>query len=65
MHILAIETATRAASVAVIFDGKILAESSRESPQTFSGNVTLHPMGLPRNVATTAIHRTQTIVLDR
>ncbi len=36
MHILAIETATRSSSVAVIFDGKILAEVSRESPQTFS-----------------------------
>lgn len=36
MRILAIETATRAASVAVIFDGKILAETVRESPQTFS-----------------------------
>lgn len=36
MHILAIETATRAASVAVIFDGKILAETVRESPQSFS-----------------------------
>lgn len=36
MRILAIETATRAASVAVIFDGKVLAESFRESPQSFS-----------------------------
>ena len=36
MHILGIETATRAASVAVIFDGKILAETLRESPQSFS-----------------------------
>lgn len=36
MRILGIETATRAASVAVIFDGKILAESLRESPQSFS-----------------------------
>ena len=36
MHILAIESATRAASVAVIFDGKIVAETVRESPQSFS-----------------------------
>ena len=36
MRILAIETATRAAGVAVIFDGKVLAESFRESPQSFS-----------------------------
>ncbi|MBQ7454154.1 MAG: tRNA (adenosine(37)-N6)-threonylcarbamoyltransferase complex dimerization subunit type 1 TsaB [Selenomonadaceae bacterium] len=36
MYILAIETATRAASVAVIFDGKILAETVRSSPQSFS-----------------------------
>lgn len=36
MRILGIETATRAASVAVVADGKILAESVRESPQTFS-----------------------------
>ena len=36
MNILGIETATRAASVAVIFDEKILAETVRESPQTFS-----------------------------
>lgn len=36
MKILGIETATRAASVAVVFDGKILAESLCESPQTFS-----------------------------
>lgn len=36
MRILGIETATRAASVAVVFDGKILAESLRESPQSFS-----------------------------
>ncbi len=36
MRILGIETATRAASVAVISDGKILAESYRESPQSFS-----------------------------
>ena len=36
MRILGIETATRAASVAVISDGKILAENLRESPQSFS-----------------------------
>ncbi|MBQ6004695.1 MAG: tRNA (adenosine(37)-N6)-threonylcarbamoyltransferase complex dimerization subunit type 1 TsaB [Selenomonadaceae bacterium] len=36
MRILGIETSTRAASVAVMFDGKILAESLRESPQSFS-----------------------------
>ena len=36
MYILGIETATRAASVAVIFDGKILAETICESPQSFS-----------------------------
>lgn len=36
LRILGIETATRAASVAVIFDGKILAETVRESPQSFS-----------------------------
>ena len=36
LRILAIETSTRAASVAAIFDGKILAESLRESPQSFS-----------------------------
>lgn len=36
MRILGIETATRAASVAVVADGKILAESVRESPQSFS-----------------------------
>lgn len=36
MRILGIETSTRAASVAVSFDGKILAESLRESPQSFS-----------------------------
>ncbi|MBO4780340.1 MAG: tRNA (adenosine(37)-N6)-threonylcarbamoyltransferase complex dimerization subunit type 1 TsaB [Selenomonadaceae bacterium] len=36
MKILGIETATRAASVAVISDGKILAETIRESPQSFS-----------------------------
>ena len=36
MKILGIETSTRAASVSVIFDGKILAESLRESPQSFS-----------------------------
>ena len=36
MRILGIETSTRAASVAVVFDGKILAESLRESPQSFS-----------------------------
>ena len=36
MYILGIETATRAASVAVIFNGKILAESLCESPQSFS-----------------------------
>lgn len=36
LRILGIETATRAASVAVIFNGKILSESLRESPQSFS-----------------------------
>ncbi len=36
MRILGIETATRAASVAVIFDGKVVAETLRESPQSFS-----------------------------
>ena len=36
MRILGIETSTRAASVAAVFDGKILAESLRESPQSFS-----------------------------
>jgi len=36
VRILAIETATRAASVAVVFDGKVLAENVRESPQSFS-----------------------------
>ena len=36
MRILGIETSTRAASVAVVFNGKILAESIRESPQSFS-----------------------------
>ena len=36
LRILGIETATRAASVAVISNGKILAESLRESPQSFS-----------------------------
>lgn len=36
MRILGIETSTRAASVAVMVDGKILAESLRESPQSFS-----------------------------
>ena len=36
MKILAIETSTRAASVAAVFDGKIFAESLRESPQSFS-----------------------------
>lgn len=36
MRILGIETSTRAASVAVVFDGKILAESLCESPQSFS-----------------------------
>ena len=36
MRILGIETATRAASVAVIFNGKIVAENLRESPQSFS-----------------------------
>ena len=36
LRILGIETATRAASVAVVFNGKILAESLRESPQSFS-----------------------------
>ena len=36
MRILGIETATRAASVAVVADGKILAETVRESPQSFS-----------------------------
>ena len=34
--ILGIETATRAASVAVIFNGKIVAENLREAPQSFS-----------------------------
>ncbi len=36
MRILGIETATKAASVAVVADGKVLAESVRESPQSFS-----------------------------
>ena len=36
MNILGIETATRSVSVAVIFDGKIVAETIRESPQSFS-----------------------------
>lgn len=36
MQILGIETATRAASVAVISDDKILAETLCESPQSFS-----------------------------
>ena len=36
MTILGIETATRAAGVAVISGGKILAETVRESPQSFS-----------------------------
>ena len=36
LRILGIETATRAASVAVIFDGKVVAETLRESPQSFS-----------------------------
>ena len=36
MYILGIETATRAAGVAVIFNGKILAETICESPQSFS-----------------------------
>ncbi|MBR4905031.1 MAG: tRNA (adenosine(37)-N6)-threonylcarbamoyltransferase complex dimerization subunit type 1 TsaB [Selenomonadaceae bacterium] len=36
MQILGIETATRAASVAVISDGKILAETLCETPQSFS-----------------------------
>ena len=36
MKILGIETSTRAASVAVLDNGKILAESLRESPQSFS-----------------------------
>ena len=36
MNILGIETATRAASVAVIFNEKILAETICQSPQTFS-----------------------------
>ncbi|MBQ7493150.1 MAG: tRNA (adenosine(37)-N6)-threonylcarbamoyltransferase complex dimerization subunit type 1 TsaB, partial [Selenomonadaceae bacterium] len=36
LKILAIETSTRAASVAAVFDGKIFAESLRESPQSFS-----------------------------
>ena len=36
MQILGIETSTRAASVAVVSDGKILAETVRESPQSFS-----------------------------
>ena len=36
MKILAIETSTRASSVAAVFDGKIFAESLRVSPQSFS-----------------------------
>lgn len=36
LRILGIETSTRAASVAVIFNGKVLAETVRESPQSFS-----------------------------
>ena len=36
MNILGIETATRSVSVAVIFDDKIVAETIRESPQSFS-----------------------------
>ena len=36
LHILGIETSTRAASVAVVADEKILSEVVRESPQTFS-----------------------------
>jgi len=36
LNILGIETATRSVSVAVIFDGKIVAETIRESPQSFS-----------------------------
>lgn len=36
LHILGIETSTRATSVAVVSDGKILSEVVRESPQTFS-----------------------------
>ena len=36
MKILAIETSTRAAGVAAVFDGKIFAENLRESPQSFS-----------------------------
>ena len=36
MQILGIETSTRAASVAVVSDEKILAETVRESPQSFS-----------------------------
>lgn len=36
LYILGIETATRAAGVAVIFNGKILAETICESPQSFS-----------------------------
>ena len=36
MKILGIETATRAASVAIVVDGKLLAESFCESPQSFS-----------------------------
>ena len=36
MQILGIETATRAASVAVIFNGKILAEIFCETPKSFS-----------------------------
>lgn len=36
MQILGIETSTRAASVAIVSDEKILAETVRESPQSFS-----------------------------
>lgn len=36
MRILGIETATKAASVSVVFDGKVLAENVRESQQSFS-----------------------------
>lgn len=41
MRILGIETATKAASVAVVADGKVLAESVRESPQSFSETLML------------------------
>ncbi|MCR5833953.1 MAG: tRNA (adenosine(37)-N6)-threonylcarbamoyltransferase complex dimerization subunit type 1 TsaB [Selenomonadaceae bacterium] len=36
MYILGIDTATRASGTAVISDGKILSETLRESPQSFS-----------------------------